>query len=90
MNLRIIVVAVSALGFISPCLAQNPAFSSNVMATAEIRVEEIDDGLYVLFGVGGNIAASIGEQGVLIVDTQFTQIAYRYQTQSQTQIPCRR
>ena len=42
--------------------------------TAEIQAEEVRDGLYVLFGLGGNIAASIGEDGVLIVDDQFPQI----------------
>lgn len=34
----------------------------------EITTEKVDDGLYVLFGAGGNIAVSVGEQGVLIVD----------------------
>lgn len=37
----------------------------------EIRVEELADGFYVLFGVGGNILVSSGEDGVLIVDDQF-------------------
>jgi glyoxylase-like metal-dependent hydrolase (beta-lactamase superfamily II) len=46
--------------------------------TTEIRPEKVADGLYVLFGVGGNIAASIGPQGVLIVDTQFTEIVPKY------------
>jgi glyoxylase-like metal-dependent hydrolase (beta-lactamase superfamily II) len=46
--------------------------------TTAIRTEKIADGLYVLFGVGGNIAASIGPQGVLIVDTQFTEIVAKY------------
>lgn len=32
------------------------------------------DGLYVLFGVGGNIGVSIGSDGVLIVDDQFPQV----------------
>ena len=31
-------------------------------------------GLHVLFGVGGNVAASIGEDGVLIVDDQFPEL----------------
>ncbi len=39
--------------------------------TAEITTEKIDDGLYVLFGMGGNIGVSIGEQGVLVVDDMF-------------------
>ena len=34
----------------------------------EIRTETITPGLYVLSGRGGNVVASIGEQGVLIVD----------------------
>ncbi len=44
------------------------------LATAEIRTEKVADGLYVLFGIGGNIAVSIGEQGVLIVDDQFPEL----------------
>ena len=41
---------------------------------AEITSQKIDDGLYVLFGPGGNIAVSIGEQGVLIVDDMFPEV----------------
>ena len=42
--------------------------------TAEIRTEKVADGLYVLFGIGGNIGVSIGEDGVLIVDDQFPEM----------------
>jgi cyclase len=41
---------------------------------AEITAEKIADNFYVLFGVGGNIAVTIGEDGVLIVDDQFPQV----------------
>ncbi len=41
---------------------------------AEITTQKIDDGLYVLFGMGGNIAVSLGDNGVLIVDDQFPQL----------------
>ena len=41
---------------------------------AEIRTEKVADGLYVLFGIGGNIGVSIGEDGVLIVDDQFPEM----------------
>jgi glyoxylase-like metal-dependent hydrolase (beta-lactamase superfamily II) len=64
----------------APAWAQTfsvPAFRESARTTA-IRTEKIADGFYVLFGVGGNIAASIGPQGVLIVDTQFTEIAPKY------------
>jgi len=39
--------------------------------TAEIRTETVSPGLYVLFGIGGNVGVSIGDQGVLIVDDKF-------------------
>ena len=38
---------------------------------AEIKTETVSPGLHVLFGRGGNIAVSIGDQGVLVVDDQF-------------------
>ncbi len=41
------------------------------IAETEVTTQQVGDGLHVLFGVGGAIAASIGEQGVLIVDDQF-------------------
>ena len=40
-------------------------------AAAQVRVESIASDLHVLFGVGGNVLASIGSQGVLIVDDQY-------------------
>jgi len=39
--------------------------------STDIRTETVAPGLHVLFGAGGNVAASIGDQGVLIVDDQF-------------------
>jgi glyoxylase-like metal-dependent hydrolase (beta-lactamase superfamily II) len=39
--------------------------------TVQIRIETVSPGLYVLFGAGGNVAVSIGDQGVLVVDDQF-------------------
>ena len=41
---------------------------------AEIQSQKVADGLYVLFGIGGNIAVSLGEDGVLIVDDQVPQV----------------
>ncbi|MDA0979111.1 MAG: MBL fold metallo-hydrolase [Proteobacteria bacterium] len=42
--------------------------------SAVITTEKVADNLYVLFGVGGNIAVSVGEDGVFIVDDQFPQM----------------
>ena len=44
------------------------------MDAAEVTSEKITDGLYVLFGMGGNIAVTVGDDGVLIVDDQFPQL----------------
>ncbi|MCC5884916.1 MAG: MBL fold metallo-hydrolase [Gammaproteobacteria bacterium] len=41
---------------------------------AEITVETLAEGRHVLFGLGGNILASIGEQGTLLVDNQIPEI----------------
>jgi len=72
------VVALIASCIATPCLAQNPAFSLERRAAAKITSERLGDKLYVLFGVGGNIAASIGEQGVLIGDDEFPEMVPKY------------
>jgi len=48
-------------------------FDWNPEAT-EIKAQKIADGLYVLFGLGGNIGVSIGESGTLIVDDQLPEL----------------
>ncbi len=58
-----------------PCLAQ---VTAEQLAEAEIRTEKVGDNLYVLFGLGGNIAVSVGTQGTLIVDTEFPELVPRY------------
>ena len=40
-------------------------------ATTEIASVELAPGMYAMRGIGGNIVASIGSQGTLIVDDQF-------------------
>ncbi|MEE4361327.1 MAG: MBL fold metallo-hydrolase [Pseudomonadales bacterium] len=40
----------------------------------EVSTQTIAPGFHVLFGMGGNIAASIGPQGTLLVDDQFPEI----------------
>ena len=41
---------------------------------AEITTEKITENIHVLFGYGGNILVSTGEDGVLLVDDQFPQL----------------
>ena len=42
--------------------------------TAAVTTERVGEGLYALFGLGGNVAVSIGADGVLIVDDQFPEM----------------
>ena len=41
---------------------------------AKVRRETLAPGLYILFGAGGNVVVSIGDQGVLMVDSQFPEM----------------
>ena len=41
----------------------------------EIRTTRLADGLYVLQGAGGNITASVGADGVLLVDDEYAALA---------------
>lgn len=42
--------------------------------TAQIRVTEVRNGIYMFMGAGGNVAVSTGEDGVLIVDDQYAEM----------------
>ena len=39
--------------------------------SAEVTTQELGQGLHVLFGIGGNIVVSLGDDGTFIVDDQF-------------------
>ena len=49
-----------------PALAQPQDFSK-----VEIKTEKVTEGLYVLFGSGGNIGLSVGKSGTFVIDDQF-------------------
>jgi cyclase len=41
------------------------------------RTEKVAENVYVLFGQGGNIGLSVGPDGILMIDTQFANVADR-------------
>jgi cyclase len=45
----------------------------------EIKVTKVSGNIYMLEGDGGNIAASVGEDGIVIVDDQFAPLAEKIQ-----------
>lgn len=81
-----LIASALALLFCVGALAQDAASDETVMNLEQlqeafswdfdtpIEVETVAEGLHVLFGIGGNIAVSIGESGVLIVDDQFPEM----------------
>ena len=54
--------------------AQQPDFSK-----VEIKVTKVSGNIYMLEGQGGNIAASVGEDGIVIVDDEFAPLAEKIQ-----------
>lgn len=46
----------------------------------DVRTETVAPDLHVLFGAGGNVAVSIGESGVLMVDDQFPEMVPKLKT----------
>jgi glyoxylase-like metal-dependent hydrolase (beta-lactamase superfamily II) len=62
------VAVVTALG------AQQEDFSK-----VQIKVTKVSGNIYMLEGAGGNIAASIGDDGIVIVDDQFAPLADKIQ-----------
>jgi len=67
----------AALVFTVPAHAQLGDLDE-ALRTTPIQAEQLREGLHVLFGVGGAIVVSIGEQGVLAVDDQFPEMAPKY------------
>jgi len=59
----------------SICLIALPALSQNDFSKVEIKVQKVSGTVYMLAGAGGNIGASIGEDGIVIVDDEYLPLA---------------
>ncbi|WP_433928870.1 MBL fold metallo-hydrolase [Sorangium cellulosum] len=55
--------------------ATPPPAADDEFAKVEIKVEKVAGAIYMLEGSGGNIAVSVGEDGIVIVDDQFAPLA---------------
>lgn len=72
-GLRIVVLLLQAL-ILSAGLIQRAASQQN-FDDVEINVLHVRDDIYMLVGAGGNITLQVGDNGVLLVDTQFAQLS---------------
>jgi glyoxylase-like metal-dependent hydrolase (beta-lactamase superfamily II) len=61
----------SVLAFAASLFAQQTRNFDNV----EIRVLPVQGNIYMLLGAGGNITLQVGNDGVLVVDTQYAELA---------------
>lgn len=77
MNLGRSIVVLATVIASAPALAQLQNLEE-ALRTTPITTQQIADGMYVLFGVGGNIVVSIGDNGVLIVDDQFPRMVPKF------------
>ena len=68
---RIAVLACLSAGF---CFAQDQDFSK-----VQIKVSKVAGSVYMLVGAGGNIGASVGDDGIVIVDDQYAPLADKIQ-----------
>jgi glyoxylase-like metal-dependent hydrolase (beta-lactamase superfamily II) len=74
--MRKVLLLVAGLVFLLGCMsAQNNDFSK-----VQIKVTKVAGNVYMLQGAGGNIGASVGDDGIVVVDDQYAPLADRIQT----------
>ena len=61
--------------FLLLCIAAIAAAQEQDFSKVQIKVTKVSGNIYMLEGSGGNIAASVGEDGIVIVDDQYAPLA---------------
>jgi cyclase len=71
-----------AVGLFLLFLPSTQAFGQQTPDYSKVQVKttKVSGNIYMLEGQGGNIAASVGEDGIVIVDDQFAPLAEKIQT----------
>jgi cyclase len=57
------------------CLAALASAQERDFSKVQIKVTKVSGNIYMLEGAGGNIAAAVGEDGIVIVDDQYAPLA---------------
>lgn len=68
---------IPAFALLTLCLCASPVLAQQDLSKIEIKTTRVAGNVYMLEGAGGNIGASVGEDGVLIIDDQFAPLADR-------------
>src|ERR1043166_8700684 len=64
-----------ALATMATLFMTTAVFAQQDFSKVEIKVTKVSGNIYFLEGAGGNIAASVGDDGIVIVDDQFAPLA---------------
>ena len=67
-----------AVGALAMLLSRN-ASAQQDFSKVEIKVTKVSGNIYMLVGAGGNIAASVGEDGIVLIDDQYAPLAEKIQ-----------
>jgi cyclase len=73
MIMQRLLFALSALALAAPAVAQQD------YSKVEIKAQQLAPGVAVLFGAGGNIGVSYGEDGTILIDDQFAPLTEKIQ-----------
>jgi len=63
------------VGFCALIIASAAAFAQQNFNNVEVHSIAAQGNVYMLVGAGGNIAAQVGKDGVLLVDTMYAPLA---------------
>jgi cyclase len=72
---KVLLVMATLVFLVGWMSAQNNDFSK-----VQIKVTKVAGNVYMLEGAGGNIGASVGDDGIVVVDDQYAPLADRIQT----------
>ena len=67
--------------FVAACLlATSAAAQDQDFSKVQMKVSKVAGNVYILMGAGGNIGASAGDDGIVIVDDQYAPLADKIQS----------
>ncbi len=76
-TMRLLIIFVAAV--LAILLTQTASAQQQDFSKVEIKVTKVSGDIYLLEGAGGNIAASVGEDGIVLIDDQFAPLAEKIQ-----------
>ena len=79
MNKVMRITMILAAEMIAMLVSTKASAQQQDFSKVQIKVTKVSGNIYMLEGAGGNIAASVGEDGIVIVDDQFAPLAEKIQ-----------